>query len=307
MGLRVLVADPIDQASVKMLKEAGFEVEYRPDISAAELEKTVKGCSVLVVRGRTKVTAKVIESGLPSLKVVGRAGVGLDNVDVEAAARHGVKVLNTPEAPTNSVAELVIGLMLAVSRKIAWCDRVMRAGKWPKHEAMGVELAGKTLGVIGYGRIGRAVAKIAHAMGMRILAYDVIQIPAELLEEADAKLTSLEEVLKNSDVITLHVPLTPETRHFINSEKLALLKPSAILVNASRGEVVDEEALYKALSTGRLAGAGLDVFEREPPTGSKLLELDNVVATPHIGAQTYEAQEAAGRMLAAKIIEAIKP
>ncbi|MEM3102374.1 MAG: D-2-hydroxyacid dehydrogenase [Candidatus Caldarchaeum sp.] len=307
MGSRVLVADPIDQASIKMLSDAGFEVDYSPDISASDLEKAVKGCSALVVRGRTKVTARVIESGLPTLRVVGRAGVGLDNVDVEFASRHGVKVLNTPEAPTNSVAELVVGLMIAVARKVAWCDRMMRTGKWPKHEAMGVELAGKTLGVVGYGRIGRAVARIAHAMGMRVLAYDVIPIPADVLKEAEARLTSLEDVLRNSDVITLHVPLTPETRRFINSEKIGMMKPSAILVNASRGEVVDEEALYEALSTGRLAGAGLDVFEREPPTGSKLLLLDNVVATPHVGAQTYEAQEAAGRMLAAKIIEAFKP
>ena len=300
--LRVLVCDPIEYSAVRMLSSAGLQVDSRPDISGEELERLVASYNILVVRGRTKVTARVIEHGVPALKIVGRAGVGLDNVDLEAAAKHGVKVLNTPEAPTNSVAELVIGLMIAVARKIAWSDRVMRMGGWPKHEAMGVELHGKTLGVVGYGRIGRRVAEIAYAIGMRILAYDIISIPQEVLARAGAKLTTLEEVLTSSDFITLHVPLTAETRHFIDRERLALMKKTAILVNASRGEVVDEEALYEALAEGRLAGAGLDVFQREPPTGSKLLSLDNVVVTPHIGAQTLEAQELAATMLAEKIL-----
>jgi D-3-phosphoglycerate dehydrogenase len=212
-------------------------------------------------------------------------------------------VLNTPESTTESVAELVVGLMIAVARKIAWCDRQVRSGKWPKSEAMGVELAGKTLGVVGYGRIGRRVAEIAYAMGMKVVAYDVIPIPEEILAKAGARLTSLEEVLQTADVITLHVPLTPETRHLIDASKLEMMKPTAILINASRGEVIDEEALYNALKDGRIAGAGLDVFEKEPPTGSKLLTLDNAVLTPHIGAQTREAQEAAATMLAKKVIE----
>ncbi|MEM2985811.1 MAG: NAD(P)-dependent oxidoreductase, partial [Candidatus Caldarchaeum sp.] len=167
MNRKVLVADAIDRSAVDLLEKAGFRVDLRPGISAEELESVIGGYDVLLVRGRTKVTAKVIERGVPVLKVVGRAGVGLDNVDLEAAARHGVKVLNTPESSTESVAELVIGLMIAVARKIAWCDRQVRGGRWPKSEAMGVELAGKTLGVVGYGRIGRRVAEIAHAMGMK--------------------------------------------------------------------------------------------------------------------------------------------
>ncbi|MCS6784225.1 MAG: D-2-hydroxyacid dehydrogenase [Candidatus Caldarchaeum sp.] len=303
MNPKVLVADPIDVSAVEILKKAGFDVDLRPGIGANELESVVSGYDVLVVRGRTKVTSKVLERGVPRLKVVGRAGVGLDNIDLDAASKLGVKVLNTPESSTNSVAELVVGLMLAVARKIAWSDRVMRAGKWPKGEAMGVELSGKTLGVVGFGRIGRKVAEVAYAMGMKIIAYDVIKIPEDVLAKTQAKLTSLEDLLRSADVVTLHVPLTPETRHLINAEKIALMKPSAILVNASRGEVVDEQALVEALSSGRLAGAGLDVYEREPPTGSKLLELDNVVLTPHIGAQTVEAQEAAATMLASKIVE----
>ncbi|MCS7137407.1 MAG: D-2-hydroxyacid dehydrogenase [Candidatus Caldarchaeum sp.] len=303
MKLKVLVADPVDVSAVDILMRAGFEVDLRPGINAAELESVIGGYDVLIVRGRTKVTSKIIERGLPKLKVVGRAGVGLDNVDVEAALRHGITVLNTPESSTNSVAELVIGLMIAVARKIAWCDRIMRAGRWPKGEAMGFELAAKTLGVIGFGRIGRRVAEIAYAMGMKIIAYDVIPIPDDVLAKTETRLTSLEEVLREADVVTLHVPLTRETHHLINAEKLALMKPSAILINASRGEVVDEQALIQALSTGRLAGAGLDVYEKEPPIGSKLLELDNVVLTAHIGAQTTAAQEAAATMLAKKIIE----
>jgi len=306
MAPRVLVADPIDKRSVEMLTAAGFEVVVRPNISSSELLETIAGFDVLMVRGRTKVTSDVLSRGVPRLKVVGRAGVGLDNVDLEAAARHGVKVFNTPESSTNSVAELVIGLMIAVARKIAWSDRAMRAGKWPKQEAMGFELAHKTLGVVGFGRIGRRVAEIAYAIGMRIIAYDVIPIPEEVLAKTETKLTTLEEVLRNSDVITLHVPLTHETYHFINDDRISLMKPTAILINASRGEVIDEEALYRALSEGRLAGAGLDVFEHEPPTGSKLLSLDNVVLTPHIGAQTVEAQQLAGTMLAQKIIDYFK-
>ncbi|MEM0440029.1 MAG: D-2-hydroxyacid dehydrogenase [Candidatus Caldarchaeum sp.] len=307
MKPKVLIADPIDFSAVQILSSAGFDVDQRPGISANELESVIGGFDVLMVRGRTKVTAKVIEKGVPRLKVVGRAGVGLDNVDLEAASKHGVKVLNTPESSTNSVAELVIGLMIAVARKIAWSDRVMRAGKWPKSEAMGVELCGKTLGVVGFGRIGRRVAEIAYAMGMKIIAHDVIPIPEEVLAKTNTKLTSLEELLRSSDVITLHIPLTSETRHFINAEKIAMMKPTAILINASRGEVIDEEALIQALTTRRIAGAGLDVYEKEPPTGSKLLELDNIVLTPHIGAQTAEAQEAAATMLAKKIIEFFAP
>jgi D-3-phosphoglycerate dehydrogenase len=306
MVTRVLVADPIDKRSVEMLTAAGFEVVVRPDISAAELLETIAEFDVVMVRGRTKVTSEVISRGVPRLKVVGRAGVGLDNVDLDAAAKHGVKVFNTPESSTNSVAELVIGLMIAVARKIAWSDRVMRARRWPKQEAMGFELSGKTLGVVGFGRIGRRVAEICYAMGMKIIAYDVIPIPEEVLAKTETKLTTLEEVLRKSDIITLHVPLTPDTHHLINDETISLMKPTAILINASRGEVVDEEALYKALSEGRLAGAGLDVFEHEPSVGSKLFTLDNVVVTPHIGAQTREAQQLAGTMLAQKIIDYFK-
>jgi len=300
---RALICDPIGEKAVEMLTSAGIHVDSRPTITAEELMKVVAMYNILLVRGRTKVTARVIELGSPHLKIVGRAGVGLDNVDLEAAVKHGVKVLNTPEAPTNAVAELVIGLMICLARNIPAADRVVRSGGWPKHASMGLELAGKTLGVVGFGRIGRRVAEIAYAAGMAIQAYDVIEIPKQVLEKTETKLVDLETLLKSSDFITLHVPLTKETYHMLDAEKLRMMKPTSYLINVSRGAVVDEEALYEALSKGWIAGAGLDVFEHEPPTGSKLLSLDNVVLTPHIGAQTREAQEAAAVMLASKILD----
>jgi D-3-phosphoglycerate dehydrogenase len=301
--LRALVCDPIGEKAVEMLTSAGIHVDSKPAITAEELERSVASYNILLVRGRTKVTARVIELGSPNLKIVGRAGVGLDNIDLEAAARHGVKVLNTPEAPTNAVAELVIGMMICLARNIPAADRVVRSGGWPKHAGMGLELAGKTLGVVGFGRIGRRVAEIAHAIGMTVQAYDIIEIPTQVLEKTRTKLVDLETILKTSDFITLHVPLTKETYHMLDASKLRMIRPTSYLINVSRGAVVDEEALYDALAQGWIAGAGLDVFEHEPPTGSKLLSLDNVVLTPHIGAQTREAQEAAATMLAGKILD----
>jgi len=200
----------------------------------------------------------------------------------------------------------VIGLMISASRKIHLADRLVRRGQWPKHELMGVELMDKTLGIVGFGRIGRRVAEIAKAIGMKILAYDIIEIPAELLRQTNTTLVSLEELLTNSDYVTLHVPLTDETRHMIDEKRLKMMKKTSYLINASRGAVIDEEALYRALREGWIAGAALDVFEREPPAGSRLLELDNVVLTPHVGAQTFEAQESAATMLADKILAELR-
>lgn len=296
------MCDPIEKSAVDILSSAGVQVDSRPTITAEELLEAVKSYNILVVRGRTKVTSKVIENGLPHLKIVGRAGVGLDNIDLEAAAKYGVKVVNTPEAPTNAVAELVIGLMICLARDIPRDDRVVRGGGWPKHARMGMELAGKTLGVVGFGRIGRRVAELARAFSMSILAYDVIEIPLEVLARTQTTITDLETLLRSSDFVTLHVPLTQETYHMIDGVMLRMMKPTSYLINVSRGAVVDEEALYEALTSGWIAGAGLDVFEKEPPAGSKLLGLENVVLTPHIGAQTREAQEAAATMLAEKIL-----
>jgi len=301
--IRVLVAAPIHKDALKLLESSGFEVIVKEYPSNNELVKLIKGFDALIVRSKPLVTRDVIEAA-NKLKVIGRAGVGLDNIDLEAAKEKGIAVFNAPGAPTNSVAELAIGLMLAVLRKIAYADRNMREGKWVKKECLGQELHGKILGVIGMGRIGRAVARIAHhGFGMRIIYYDIIRCPREIEEELKAQFLDLETVLSEADVITIHVPLTPQTKHLINEERLKLMKPTAILINTSRGGVIDTNALVKALKKGWIAGAGLDVFEEEPlPSNHPLTKLDNVVLTPHIGANTIEAQERAGIEIAKKII-----
>ena len=303
--VKALICDPVEEVALATLSNAGVEVVYKPDIGREELLQIIKDFDVIIVRSRTKVDAEVITRGT-SLKIIGRAGTGLDNVDLKKAEERKITVINTPEAPVNAVAELVIGLMIAVSRGIHVGDRLIRLGEWPKKRLVGYELRGKTLGVIGLGRIGRRVAEIARGFGMKILAYDVIEIPKEVLERLETRIIPLEELLRNSDYITLHVPLTEETRHMINEEKLKMMKRNAFLINASRGAVIDEEALYKALKEGWIAGAALDVFENEPPIGSKLLELDNVVLTPHIGAQTHEAQESAAALLSERLVEKLR-
>ncbi|OYT40572.1 MAG: 3-phosphoglycerate dehydrogenase [Desulfurococcales archaeon ex4484_58] len=302
--MKVLVAAPIHEKAVELLREKGFEVIYREEPDEDELVKLIRDVEVLIVRSKPIVTRRVIMAG-DKLRIIARAGVGLDNIDLEAARERNIKVINAPEAATNSVAELAIGLMLAVLRKIAYSDRMMRSGEWVKKKAMGYELGGKTLGIVGMGRIGRTVARIAyHGFGMRIIYYDVVRCKREFEEEVKAKYVDLETLFRESDIVTLHVPLTPETRHLVNEDKLRLMKKTAILINTSRGGVVDTNALVKALSEGWIAGAGLDVYEEEPlPPNHPLTRLDNVVLTPHIGASTYEAQEKAGITVVEKIIE----
>ncbi|MEM1994582.1 MAG: D-2-hydroxyacid dehydrogenase [Nitrososphaerales archaeon] len=301
--MKVLVCDPVSSKCIDILKSAGLEVSYQPKISADELIKQVSEFDAVVVRSRTKITSSVIEAG-KKLRVIGRAGVGLDNIDTEAAAKRGIVVLNTPESSTEAVAELVLGFMLSLARKIPIGDRGLKEGRWLKGEMMGIELKGKTLGIVGLGRIGSRVGALAKAFGMKILVYDVIQLPEQLVKSLDAQVVDLDTLLSNSDFVTLHVPLTPETRHMMNKERFAKMKKGAYLINASRGEVVDEEALYMALKEGWLAGAALDVFEHEPPT-TEAVKLPNVVCTPHIGAQTVEAQDAAGELLAEKVVKAL--
>jgi D-3-phosphoglycerate dehydrogenase len=305
-AMKILVASRIHEKAIQLLKENGFEVTIVEEPNEDELARIIKGFDGLIVRSKPLVTRKVIESA-DRLKVIARAGVGLDNIDVKAAEERGIALINAPESSTQSVAELAIGLMLAVARKIAFSDRRMREGYWAKKEAMGVELSGKTLGVIGIGRIGSAVARIAkYGFNMYILYYDVV-CRDDLNKELGAECVSIEELLKRSDIVTIHVPLLPETRHMINEEKLRLMKKTAILINTSRGAVVDTAALVKALSEGWIAGAGLDVFEEEPlPKDHPLTKLDNVVLTPHIGASTKEAQEKAGVEVARKIVEFFK-
>jgi D-3-phosphoglycerate dehydrogenase len=304
--VRVLVASRIHREGIEILRKAGIEVLQVEEPPEEELVRAIRGVHGLIVRSRPLVTRRVIEAA-DSLLVIGRAGVGVDNIDIEAARARGIEVLTSPEATTQSVAELTVGLMLAVARKIAFCDRKIRAGEWPKKYAVGIELYGKTLGVIGAGRIGSAVARIAKlGFNMDIIYYDVVR-NTRLEEEIGAKYVPLEELLREADVVTIHVPLTEETRYMINEERLKLMKKTAILINTSRGAVVDTKALVKALREDWIAGAGLDVFEEEPlPANHPLLELENVVLTAHIGASTEEAQERAGVDIAKKIVEFFK-
>jgi D-3-phosphoglycerate dehydrogenase len=300
---RVLVASKISRSAVELLKSRGFEVVEVNEPPEEELANLIKGFHAIIVRSKPRVTRRVIESA-DVLRVIARAGVGLDNIDVEAAEKKGIKVVNAPESVTQAVAELAVGLMLAVARKIAFSDRKMRSGEWVKHEAVGLELKGKTLGIVGFGRIGKAVARICyHGFGMKIVYTDQIRDP-EAEREFNAERVDLETLLRRADIVSLHVPLTPETKHMINEDRLRLMKKTAILINTSRGAVVDTNALVKALREGWIAGAGLDVYEEEPlPKDSPLLGLENVVLTPHIGASSVEAQEKAGLEVAQKIIE----
>lgn len=293
--MKLLVCDQLEKEVMARLKEKFEVIEAYNLVDENGLVGTVRDVEVVVVRSKPKITGKVIEAG-NKLRIIGRLGVGLDNIDVKAAGERGIKVLNTPEAPAPSVAELVFCLMLCLARRIPAADSGMKSGKWLKGETKGNELYGKTLGIVGFGHIGSRIARIALAAGMSVLAHDKYR------QEADegVKLVGLEELLEESDFVSLHIPLTDETRHMISLRELGMMKPSAFLINTSRGEVVDEEALYCALKEKKIAGAGLDVFSKEPYSGP-LAKLDNVVLTPHIGANTEEAQLRAGMMLVEKI------
>lgn len=303
--MKVGICDPIAPEGVEILKKEGFEVVDLTDIPKEELTKHVADIHALIVRSATKVRKDMIDAA-KNLKVIGRAGVGLDNIDVEYAKSKGIKVINTPGATSISVAELTIGLILAVMRKIAYGDRETRNGNWPKKKCKGIEMYGKTLGIIGFGRIGKEVAKRAKAFGMRVIYNKVHRLDEATEKELGVEYRDLDTLISEADVITLHVPLTPETKHMINEERIAKMKDGAIIVNASRGGIVDEVALYNALKSGKLYGAALDVYENEPLKESKLFELDNVVLTPHIGAQAKEGQTRAGIEIAEKIAKELK-
>ncbi|MEM2914655.1 MAG: D-2-hydroxyacid dehydrogenase, partial [Candidatus Bathyarchaeia archaeon] len=275
MSVKVLICDPIDDEGIQKLKSEGFEVNVNPSISKEELEKIIPQYEVLIVRSRTKVTKEIIDRG-KRLKVIGRAGAGLDNINLEAAEKRGINVLNTPEAAADSVAELTIGLMLALARKIAFADRTMKEGKWLKKELEGSLLKGKTLGLIGLGNIGVRVAKLAKAFGMKILITKRNPLSHEMLEILEAKFVSLQELLKQSDIVSIHIPLNQQTTHMIGANELNLMKKGSFLINTSRGAIVDEKALFDALATGKLGGAALDVYEHEPPTDLRLVKLPNV-------------------------------
>lgn len=299
------LAEEATQKLINSLPEAKITIEhYEKD----ELKEKVKDFDVLVVRSATKATREIIENG-KNLKLIARAGMGLDNVDLEAAKEKGIKVVNTPGANSLSVAELVVGYMLSIYRHIVTGTTSLRDGKWEKKKLKGLELTGKTLGIVGFGHIGKLVRKLITGFDMEVLVFDVFEIPEEVQKEYNVKQVSFEELIKNSDIITLHVPLNEKTKHLISEKEFEMMKDNIVIINAARGGVIDEAALLKYLESGKVLGAGLDVFEEEPPTSETQLKLLNhpmVVATPHIGATTKEAQRRVGLEIVDKIVDIVK-
>jgi D-3-phosphoglycerate dehydrogenase len=302
---RILISDSVSDTALSLLKQSGIEYKYSPDIEPQELVHEIAEYEALIVRSRTKVTKNLIEKA-SKLRVIGRAGVGLDNIDTEAAKNRGIKVVNTPDALTNAVAEFTIGLMISLARKITVADSSIRQGNWIKNELIGTELKGKIYATIGIGRIGARVTELAHGFGMRIMANDIIPIPQYLIERFQVIVSSQEEIFKNADYVDLHVPLTKETTYLVDYSKITLMKKNAFLINTSRGKVLNESDLIRALNEDKIAGAALDVFETEPPVRSELLRSDKVVLTPHIAGQTEEAQSEAGRLVVELVIENLK-
>jgi len=300
MGQRVLVADDLSPEGIDILRRAGLQVDVRVGMKPEELEAIIGDYDAVAVRSASKITARVLERA-PRLKVVGRAGVGVDNVDLDAATRRGVVVMNTPGGSSVTVAELTVAMMLALSRHIAQATASVKAGKWEKKRFQGHELAGKTLGVVGIGNIGSVVVDRAKAMKMGVVAYDPFISP-ESAAQLGVELVPIEELWRRADVISLHVPLTDKTRNLVNAETLGKMRKGAMLVNCARGGLVDEKALAASLAAGHLGGAALDVFEKEPtPADNPLLKLDGFICTPHLGAATEEAQAAVAVAIAEQL------
>ncbi len=294
--MKIVVADKISERGLALLREAAWDVVQPPK---DKLARELADAEALIVRSATRVSAKLLE-GAPKLRVVGRAGVGVDNIDIEAATRRGVLVMNTPGGNAASVAEHMFALLLALARSVPQLNAALHAGRWEKSGSAGTELRGKTLGLIGLGRVGTEVARRARAFEMRVVAYDP-HVPPEAAREASVEPAALRDVLANADFLSLHAALSASTEKIIDAESLARMKPSSFLINTARGELVDEPALAEALRAGKLAGAALDVFAAEPPHNSPLLGLANVIATPHIAGSTREAQEEVGTLIAQQV------
>lgn len=299
---KVLLTDGLEENGQSILRQAA-EVDDRTGISADDLLKVIGDYDALIVRGRTKVTPAVFDAG-KKLKAVGRAGVGVDNIDLKAAKAHQVTVVNSPLATTIAVAELALSLMLSVVREVPRADAGMKNGKWLKKELEGTELNQKTLGIIGYGRIGTAVGVRAAAFGMRLVAFDPVRTTEDICRDGCEPLT-LDDLLAQADIITIHTPLTDQTRGLLGADQFAKMKDGVYLIDAARGGVVDETALLAALESGKVAGAGLDVFVTEPQTATPLVCHPHVVTTPHIGAQTVEAQQRAANDISTEILRAL--
>ena len=301
----VLICDEVAPVLNKILKENGLKITYEPQITPDQIKERIGEFNIIIVRSRTKLTKELIEKA-DNCKIIARVGVGLDNIDEDAAKAKNIRVINAVEAAMTAVAELVLGLMFSLARQIPRGDRTIRNGEWLKKELKGTELKGKYLGLIGCGNIGKRLGRLARGLNMNIIGYDVIPIDEEFSKEVGLMKTDLDTLLQSADYVSMHVPLLDSTHHMIDAKKLSLMKKTASIINTSRGGVIDEDALYEALKNGNLGGAALDVFENEPATNTKLSTLDNVILTPHIGAQTKEAQSLAANVIAEKIIQILR-
>ena len=301
----VLICDQVSSTLKEILEKNGLKVTYEPEITPEQIAEKIGTFEVVVVRSRTKMTRELVEKA-NKCKIIARVGVGLDNIDQDAAKEKNIKVINAVEGAITAVAELVIGLMLSMAREIPRADREIRNGNWIKKELMGSELKGKYLGIVGLGNIGKRLGRLARALNMNIIGYDVVPIDDEFSKEVGLMKADLDTLLSSADYVSFHVPLLDSTRHMINAEKLKMMKNTARIINTARGGVIDEEALYNSLKEGSLSGAALDVFEVEPATGNKLITLPNFIATPHMGAQTKEAQLLAANIIAEKIIQILR-
>ncbi|MDJ0511920.1 MAG: phosphoglycerate dehydrogenase [Methyloceanibacter sp.] len=298
----VLIADPIHASGRDILEsDARIRADVETGLDEKALIAHIGAYDALIVRSKTKVTKPVIEAAT-RLRAVGRAGIGVDNIDIPSATERGIVVFNTPDANATTTAELSIAHLMSLSRNLPQADRAVRAGEWKPARYSGVELSGKTIGVVGFGTIGRLVAERCAALKMRVLTHDPFVAP-EIVAEYSAEAVDLETLLGQADYVTLHCPLSEKTHHIINAARLASMKPGARIINCARGGLVDEAALFDALKSGHIAGSALDVYESEPPTDSPLVELDNVVLTPHLGASTEEAQQAVSLRIAEDMVK----
>jgi D-3-phosphoglycerate dehydrogenase len=301
----ILICDQVNPILNEILEKNGLQITYEPEITPEQIAEKIGNFEVVIVRSRTKLTKELIEKA-DKCQIIARVGVGLDNIDQTAAKEKNIRVINAVEGAMNAVAELVLGLMLSLAREIPRADREVRNGNWIKKELMGSELRGKYLGIVGLGNIGKRLGRLAKALNMNIIGYDVVPIDEEFSKEVGLMKADLGTLLASSDYVSLHVPLLDSTKHLINAEKMSTMKNTARIINTSRGGVIDENALYEFLNDGKLGGAALDVFEVEPATSNKLTGLPNFISTPHMGAQTKEAQSLAANVIAEKIIQILR-
>ena len=305
MNQSVLICDQVNPVLNEILEKNGLQITYEPEITPEQIQDKIENFEVVIVRSRTKITKDMIDKAT-KCQIIARVGVGLDNIDQAAAKEKNIRVINAVEGAMNAVAELVIGLMLSLAREIPRADREVRNGNWIKKELMGTELRGKYLGIVGLGNIGKRLGRLARALNMNIIGYDVVPIDEEFSKEVGLMKADLGTLLASSDYVSLHVPLLDSTKHLINAEKMSTMKNTSRIINTSRGGVIDEGALYEFLKDGKLGGAALDVFEVEPATSNNLATLPNFISTPHMGAQTKEAQSLAANVIAEKIIQILR-